>query len=578
MNPSSPILSRRGLWALLLVFAVVWFGTLDYRKLLKPDEGRYAEISREMAVSGDFVTPRLNGIKYFEKPPLQYWATATAYQVFGENEWTARIWPGITGFLSVLLAFFTAGRLFGPRAGLLAGATLGSCLFVVLMGHFNALDMGLSFFLQLALSGLLLANRRQAQPAEQRRWMLVVWAALAAAMLSKGLVALVLCGATLVLYSLLTRDLSPWRRLELIRGIPLFLLLAAPWFVAVSLANPEFFHFFFIHEHFERFLSSGHRRTQPGWFFIAVLLLGALPWTLMMLQGWLGAWWRERESGFQPQRLLAVWAFVIIAFFSASSSKLPSYILPMAPALAMLTGVWLARAERRVLLPHLAIIVVLALAALYLSPRIVDRADADTTIEMMQAYAVWAEAAAAVLLVASLAALLLVWRRREGGGLLTLAAGAFIALTLVMLGHESLSRSNSSYHLAQEVKPLLTPDVPFYSVNTYEQTLPFYLQRTLTLVDYRDEMRFGLEQEPELAIPTVAEFRERWAAGGDAFALMTPGMYDSLAAAGLPMSVVARDTRRVVVRRPLLAAESAAPVAPAAPLAESASPSSAGDR
>lgn len=574
MNPSSPILSRRSLWVLLLVFAVVWFGTLDYRKLLKPDEGRYAEIAREMAVSGDFVTPRLNGIKYFEKPPLQYWATATAYQVFGENEWTARLWPGITGFLSVLLAFFTAGRLFGPRAGLLAGATLGSCLFVVLMGHFNALDMGLSFFLQLALSGLLLANRKQAQPAGQRGWMLVVWAALAAAMLSKGLVALVLCGATLVLYSLLTRDLSPWRRLELIRGIPLFLLLAAPWFVAVSLANPEFFHFFFIHEHFERFLSEGHRRTQPSWYFLAVLLVGALPWTLMMLQGWIGAWWREREAGFQPQRLLAVWALVVIAFFSASSSKLPSYILPMAPALAMLTGVWLASAERRVLLPHLGLVIVLALAALALTPRIADRADAETTLAMMQAYAIWAQAAAAVLLVTSLAAVFLVWRRREGGGLLTLAAGGFIALTLIMLGHESLARSNSSYHLAQEVKPQLTPDVPFYSVATYEQTLTFYLQRTLTLVAFRDEMAFGLDQEPSLWIPTIGEFRERWIAGGDAFALMGPGTFERLSGEGLPMSVVARDTRRVVVRRPLPATE---PTTQAAPAASSA-PSPAGDR
>ena len=146
----TPILSRRGLWALLLAFAVVWFGTLEYRKLIKPDEGRYAEIAREMAVSGDFVTPRLNGIKYFEKPALQYWVTATAFKAFGEDEWTARIWPGITGFLSVLLAFFTTRRLFGERAALLAASTLAGCLFMVIIGHLNTLDMGLSFFMQLA--------------------------------------------------------------------------------------------------------------------------------------------------------------------------------------------------------------------------------------------------------------------------------------------------------------------------------------------------------------------------------------------------------------------------------------------
>ena len=544
-----PILSRRGLWVLLLAFAVVWFGTLEYRKLIKPDEGRYAEIAREMAVSGDFVTPRLNGIKYFEKPALQYWVTATAFKAFGEDEWTARIWPGITGFLSVLLAFFTTRRLFGERAALLAASTLAGCLFMVIIGHLNTLDMGLSFFMQLALSGVLLANRDGAAPAERRRWMLVVWAALAGAMLSKGLVALVLCGAVLVAYSLLARDLAPWRRLELLRGIPLFLVLAAPWFVAVSLANPEFFHFFFIHEHFERFLTKAHGRYQPPWYFLAVLLVGTLPWTLMMLQAWFGAWFRERAIGFQPQRLLVLWAFVILAFFSASSSKLPSYILPMAPALAMLTGVWLCRAGRGTLLAHIGIIVAVALAALYFAPHISDRADAETPHEMMSAYAEWARVAAGVLLAGAIGGCLLVWRRREGGGLLLLAVAGYLALTIVMQGHEKLGRSNSSFHIAHEVKPLLAPGVPFYSVNMYEQTLPFYLQRTLTLVDYRDELGFGLDQEPQLWVPTIAEFRERWLAGGDAFAVMTPGTYDALAV-DLPMDVVARDTRRVIVRRP----------------------------
>ncbi|MBK1679898.1 glycosyltransferase family 39 protein [Rhodocyclus tenuis] len=545
----TPILSRRGLWALLLAFAVVWFGTLEYRKLIKPDEGRYAEIAREMALSGDFVTPRLNGIKYFEKPALQYWVTAAAFKAFGEDEWTARIWPGITGFLSVLLAFFTTRRLFGSRAALLAASTLAGCLFMVIIGHLNTLDMGLSFFLQLALSGVLLANRDGAAPAERRRWMLVVWAALAGAMLSKGLVALVLCGATLVGYSLLARDASPWRRLELLRGIPLFLLLAVPWFVAVSLANPEFFHFFFIHEHFERFLTKAHGRYQPPWYFLAVLLVGTLPWTLMMLQAWFGAWFRERTGGFQPQRLLVVWALVILAFFSASSSKLPSYILPMAPALAMLTGVWLCRAGRGTLLAHIGIIIAVALAAFYFAPHITDRADAETPHAMMSAYAEWARVAAGVLLAGAVGGWLLVWRRRQGGGLLLLAVAGYLALSIVMQGHEKLGRSNSAHHIATEVMPLLSPGVPFYSVNMYEQTLPFYLQRTLTLVDYRDELGFGLDQEPQLWVPTIAEFRERWLAGGDAFAVMTPDTYESLAG-GLPMDVVARDTRRVIVRRP----------------------------
>ena len=153
------------LWGLLAAFAVVWFGTLDYRKLIKPDEGRYAEIAREMAVSGDWITPRLNGIKYFEKPPLQYWATAAAFNLFGQDEWTARLWPGITGFLGVLLALYTGTKLFGPAAGGLAAMVLGTSLLYLFIGHINTLDMGVAFFLEAALCAFLLAqSSRRASP------------------------------------------------------------------------------------------------------------------------------------------------------------------------------------------------------------------------------------------------------------------------------------------------------------------------------------------------------------------------------------------------------------------------------
>lgn len=546
----APLLSRRSLWSLLIVFAIVWFGTLEYRKLIKPDEGRYAEIAREMAVSGDFVTPRLNGIKYFEKPPLQYWVTAAAFKAFGENEWTARLWPGIASFLSILLVFFTSRRLFGERAALFAATTLGGSLFTILIGHMNTLDMGLSFFLQLALSGMLIANHEATEARQRRKWMLLVWAALAGAMLSKGLVALVLCGATLVLYSLLTRDFSPWRRLELARGLPLFLAIAAPWFVAVSLANPEFLHFFFIHEHFERFLNKGHGRYQPPWYFLAILLVGTLPWTPMTLHGWLAGWFREQRGQFQPQRLLFVWAVVILGFFSVSSSKLPSYILPMAPALAMLTGIFLARAHRTTLLVHLGLMIPGALLAVYLAPKISSYADHETPLEMMAKYAQWATVAASILLAGTLAGFVQVWRRRADAGLLILAIAGYLAVSVIMQGHEKLGRSNSSHHIAQRIKPLLAPGVPFYSIDMYEQTLPFYLQRTLTLVEYRDELGYGLDQEPHLWVPTVAEFRTRWQTDRDAFAVMTPETYDRLKAGELPMDLVARDTRRIIVRKP----------------------------
>ncbi len=535
----------------ILILALAWFGPLDYRKLVKPDEGRYAEIPREMVASGDWVTPRLNGLKYFEKPALQYWATASAYEVFGQHDWTARLWPALTSFLGILLAAYTGCRLFGRQAGLYAGTVLAGSLLYFGIGHLNTLDMGLSFFMQASLCGFLLANRPEADKGEARRWMLFTWAALGLAVLSKGIVAPVLTGAVLVLYSLIGRDLSPWRRLSLLPGLAVFFAITVPWFVVVSLRNPDFFHFFFIHEHFERFLTKSHNRFHPWFYFVPVLLLGALPWTTMLPQALLGAW-RRVGAGFQPRRLLLIWAVFIYFFFSISSSKLPSYILPCFPALALLLGDWLTRIPRRALLWHLGFVAVLGAAMGVAAPLFIEKAaNPEQPLAMMTAYGRWLAVAGALWFAGSVGAWWLARQNRLQPAIYLIAIATFVAGNGMLLGHESLAPSNSAASLAEQLRPQLTPNVPFYSVRTYEQTLPFYIKRTVTLVEFGDELTFGIEQEPQKAIATVAAFETRWRADKQAFALMTPEMYAELQQHGLPMSIAARDLRRIVVKRPL---------------------------
>ena len=169
---------------------------------------------------------------------------------------------------------------------------------------------------------------------------------------------------------------------------------------------------------------------------------------------------------------------------------------------------------------------------------------------MMQAYGRWLNVGAILLLGGAVAALAMAWRGRRSGALMTIAAAALMANTLFTQGHEALGKSNSAYYIAGQVKPLLSPGVPFYSVDMYEQTLPFYLKRTLTLVDYTDEMLFGLEQEPHKWIPTMQQFTARWRRDADAFAVMRKDTYRNLAEQGLPMTVVAEDTRRIIVGKP----------------------------
>jgi len=535
---------------MLLVAIAIWCGNLEYRKLALSDEGRYAEIPRYMAQSGDWITPRLNGIKYFEKPPLQYWATAAAYNVFGEHHWTARLWPALAGFLGVLLMFHVGARLYGADAGLYAALVLGSSLLYAGMAHILTLDMGLTFFLGLAMAGMLLALDPRADARTNRVWMHVAAAACALAVLSKGLIGIVLPGAVIVLYMLVKRDFALVRRLHLVSGGVLFLAISAPWFVAVSIANPEFPQFFFIHEHFARYTTTIHHRYQPWYYFIPILLLGILPWIVTLFDALIGALKRPRAAGFDATLFLLLWAGFIFAFFSLSDSKLPSYILPIFPALALLIAVRLTTIDARVLAWQLAPLPVIALAGLLAVPYTVRLASAAIPAALYQNQLPWLYAAASVLLAGGTAAMVCGWRGNVRHAVVVCAFTGLATTQFLVTSEDALSPSHSTYHLVQQLMPDLKPGVPFYSVGTYEQTLPFYIDRTVTLVAYQDEMAFGLKHEPQRWVPDLADFERQWRGHAYALAVMGPEMYEQLQHAQLPMQLVARDTERVFVRTP----------------------------
>ena len=534
---------------LLLVAVLIWCGNLEYRKLSLSDEGRYSEIPRYMAHSGDWVTPRLNGIKYFEKPPLQYWATAAAYTVFGEHHWTARLWPALTGLLGAFLMYYTGARLYGSTVGLYTALVLASSVLYAGMAHILTLDMGLAFFLTVAFAGMLLALDPRADAATNRTWMHVAAAGCALAVLSKGLIGIVLPGAVIVLYMLVKRDLAILRRLHLVTCGILFLAIAAPWFVTVSVANPEFAWFFFIHEHVQRYTSTIHQRSQPWYFFIPVLIAGMLPWIMTLLAALPTAFKRlTAGKDFDPTLFALLWAGFIFAFFSLSGSKLPSYILPIFPALALIAAQHLAMMDGRTLAWQLSPLAVLAAAGLAAVPFTVNLASASIPAELYSAQIPWLYAAAATLLAGTATAMYCGWRGNVGRAVVVCAFTGLSATQLLVTSEDSLSPAHSTYHLVQKLKPYLKPNAPFYSVGSYEQTLPFYIKRTVTLVDYQDEMAYGLTQEPLLWVPDLATFEHRWRDDAYALAVMGPEMYEQLRDARLPMQLIARDTERVFVR------------------------------
>ena len=240
---------------------------------------------------------------------------------------------------------------------------------------------------------------------------------------------------------------------------------------------------------------------------------------------------------------------MVFVFFSASSSKLVSYILPMFPALALLIGVRLAQLGARALAWQTLPAAIAGIALLVLLPGIERYASREVPVEMFYAYANWLIAAGVVQIAGAAGCAWLAWRGKRDAALALLACAGLAFAQLALSGHESLSQANSAYHIAQKIKPEMKPGMPFYSVNTYDQSLQFYLQRPTTMVVYKDELGFGIEQEPEKFIPDFAQFERTWIAQREALALMSRDAYEMFSAKGLPMRIVARDTRRIIVAR-----------------------------
>ncbi len=568
-------LPRARYYLLGSLFLLLWFAALGTRGLFSPDEGRYGLIAHEMLVSGDWVTPHLNDLVYLEKPPLQYWMTAIAYRVIGEGEFATRLWPALCGLATIALSVLWAWRRSGPLGALACGCILASNLLFFLFAQVATLDMGLTLFLLLGLAAFMQAER----PAESRKaillWQWAGWGALALAVLSKGLIGLVLPAFTVAVYTLITRD---WRlplRLQPLSGLVILFIVCGPWFIAAQRANPEFFNFFIIHEHFARFGTAAHQRTGAWWYFLAVALLGLLPWTAFCARerfwrslGRLSTWqaWRSTVArhvdpkqavyrvGFNEPLFMVLWIVCVIGFFSLSHSKLPAYVVPAFPLIAVLAGGVIARSQQDSTQlavrawPGLVLAVVLALSILILRSSGVD----DVSPQLMRRFTPLGLTSAALLAIANVGAILLFRRARIASALLVMGTLSLAGWQVLLTGATVFEEAYSARSFAGAVVRDLVAgegNGPWYSVGIYDNSFGFYTAHPMVLVAYRDELQLGLAINPERGVETIDEFVLRWVASESAAAFMQPVTYESMVARGLPMVLVARDARRVFVLR-----------------------------
>jgi len=326
-------------WAIAaIIYLLVYAIPLGFRPLSAPDELRYSEIPREMIASGDWIVPRLNGLRYFEKPPLGYWAVAFSVRLFGENEFAVRI-PAVlsVGLAGVFLGWLArrAGvdRLaadFAPAVFLTLCGTYPAGTFINLDGMFSALIAAMLVTYYLALS--------EVSRGRQRTLLVAAGGFCGAAFLVKGFAAFVLAIGVIGTFAIWDRRVkqalrSAW--LPLLTAV----VICVPWSVAIARRESDFWHYFFVVQHVYRFLGTSAEHPEPFWFFIPFLLLGTVPWNSFLASIVIGV--RGVGLGHPLIRFLCCWALFPFLFFSASSGKLITYIMPCYPPIALLMTIGL---------------------------------------------------------------------------------------------------------------------------------------------------------------------------------------------------------------------------------------------
>lgn len=491
-------LPRWQLPALIVVAALALTLFLGTRGLNEPDEGRYAELGREMAVSGDWLIPHLNGIPHFQKPPLIYWLTAASIRVFGPNEWAARLPVALAAFGVVLLTYAIGRMLYQHSSGIAAGLTLLSMVGFFVAGRLLTPDMLLTFWVTAACACLV---RRGTGGGPVWGWLF--FAAMGCGFLAKGPMAFVVPISAAVTWGWSRRKVADPLRLPWLLGCVLMLAIGLAWFVAVSVRNPDLFRYFAGDELVKRFASNSHGRSKPIWFFLWVLPTALFPWTfvaLAMLAGGVRRWrakWRPDPRGW----LLLGWLAIPLLLLSLSGSKLPTYILPLLPPLAIAIGHWTRTTANRRAWNASMLVTIGAVAVVTIA---IEAVEATVHVDLPDAY----------MIVPGLLACGVLLRHQP------VAARLVLGLSTVFVwlaGVENLGKLNNSLEQQASVKSLTAlvrraPDFARATVFACEVRAhgwEFYLQRLTHMTRLDSDIVLPLTPEQEARMISSASACEK---------------------------------------------------------------------
>ena len=474
-------------WALMTLAGLgLFFPGLGVPGLMDPDEGRYAEIAREMLLLKDWLIPHLNLVPYLEKPPLVYWLTSLSFAAFGLTEWAARLPSALAALAGLYLAYGLGRALWGEQEGFWGAMVLATCGGYMVLARLLTLDMVFSFFLNLGIALGYLALSRE----RPRLWPLA-YLALALAVLVKGPVALVLAGLVWGPVALL-KGRQAVRALVRPQSWALLAVVVLPWFLLVAWRFPEFPRFFLWEHHVARYVSGVDFHAEPWWYFGPVLLGLLLPWTGLV------PWALGRRAAADPgdRLFLMIWAGVVLAFFSLSRGKLATYILPALLPLALLVGKGLAEiqlgsAGRRGAPGFWVSLLIWALlgwllVALYFWPP-----EALAPFVQQAAFLSPYLLLCLVLLALVPTVTWLLWR------LEVLLVGALLFGALLPLGIERLAVQRSPKEMGLTLRERWQPGAALVGFNLYSQGLSFYSGQVFHLLRFRNELNFGEKLAPD---------------------------------------------------------------------------------
>lgn len=485
-----PLPLRKALIVLLIGFSILLFIESPGSWLFDPDEARYAEIPQQMLATGDYLTPRLNGSNYFEKPPLLYWLNAISMKVLGEIPFAARL-PTRLATLGIALLLFLSFKRNGSSANLWAALVFVSSLLPFSIGRINLTDGILSFGLTLTFLSIRDVFLAPAKDSSPTRAIFKIWMGAAIAVLAKGLIGIVLPGIVVVVWASL---MSQWRLVAKVifsKGLILFLVLTVPWFVLMELKHPGFINVFLVREHFMRYFTNGANRPGSLGYFIPVVVLGLLPWTFYFFSSLRCLMTTKlRELRKHPQELfLGLWFSTVFFFFSFSHSKLIPYMLPAFPAAAGLIGLHLkdGGTNRKMLAWTMVSWGLISVLGVLFGVRssFIDR------------YHLWPHVMTIVIATAVGCGIGL-WQSKKTAwqGPLWMVSGWAITYLALISVVPVIARDYSLHDLAQKASRLRADQVVAFK--TYPHSFPLVLKKPIPVVDHQDELASDGKISPAL--------------------------------------------------------------------------------